>query len=74
MAKVGNIFNRKIKNLLKAKNIQKLSKFKNLKKVKANKTFETNLLIFKVKKMFMGLKKVFTNALILCYLNLKFHI
>lgn len=74
MTKVGNIFNKKIKNPLKAKNIQKLSKFKIFKKVKINKTFETNLLILKVKIMFMGLRKAFTNTLILCYFNSKFHI
>lgn len=73
----------KVKNLSKAKNIQNLAKFKYIKKSAkfkipakaiANKSFNTNFVIFKAKIAFTKLRKTFSKASILCYFDPKCYI
>lgn len=72
--KIYNIddnINKKVKNLIKGKNIKKLVKFKKP-KAKANRVFKSNFVIIKTRLIFFKLKQIFTKILIFYYFDLKY--
>lgn len=74
--KIYNIddnINKKVKNLIKRKNIKKLVKFKKP-KAKANRAFKSNFVIIKTRLVFIKLKQIFTKILIFYYFDLKYPI
>lgn len=68
--KIDNI-GKKVRNLLKAKNMTKSQKFPN---AKANKASGICFLTFKAKVLFTKLRKVFTKTIIFWCFNVKCHI
>lgn len=81
MPKVGgdvnsNIVVKKVKNLLKTKNIEKLVKFKksDFTKTKTNKVSKTGFCTFEAIIAFTQLKKNFIKAQIFCDFDLEYHI